>query len=201
MIRTVVSAVLAAFVALIAPRQPVPPLSQLANTNPCECTVVNAASSTRLEDVCECAVPGAAPGPSISASVSVYPQGLPAPGECNAGTCNGNNRCTYADMTVSVTISACARDCTKHKPNAPGVTWERPAFADGNAAASKGTVPFGQVHSFTSSKPVRLVSAECGTKTMTDSITFYHANGNEAFKLEFKFACGSCAAQRQGDGS
>ena len=53
MIKAVVSAVLAAFVALLAPMQPVPRLSPLANTNPCEGTVVNAASSTRLEDVCE----------------------------------------------------------------------------------------------------------------------------------------------------
>lgn len=201
MIKAVVSAVLAAFVALLAPMHPVPPLSPLANTNPCECTVVNAASSTKLDDVCKCAVPGAAPGPSISASVAVYPQGVPANGECRAGTCVGPNRCTYADMTVNVTISACARDCTGHKPNAPGVKWDRPPFPAGNAAGSSGTAAFGVVTPFASAKPTALHAAECGTATMTDSITFYKANGNEAFKLEFKFACGSCEAQRPSHGS
>lgn len=197
MIKSVVSAVLAASVALLAPMQPVPPLSPLANTNPCECTVVNAASSTKLDDVCKCAVPGAAPGPSISASVAVYPQGVPANGECRAGTCVGPNRCTYADMTVNVTISACARDCTEHDPSDTGVDWKRPAFPAGNAVGSSGTAPFGVATTFTSAKPTALAAAECGTAPMTDSITFYKANGNEAFKLEFQFACGSCAAKRQ----
>ncbi|MFN7671339.1 MAG: hypothetical protein ACK595_03955 [Planctomycetota bacterium] len=112
-----------------------------------------------------------------------------------------SNRCTYADMTVDVTISACVRDCTDHDPSDTGVGWKRPAFPAGNAVESSGTAPFAVATTVTSAAPTALHAAECGIATMTDSITFYKANGNEAFKLEFEFACGSCEAQRQGDGS
>ena len=196
MIRIVTSSVLAAFVALAAPLQPAPPASLPATTNPCVCKVVNSSSSTNLDDVCKCTVPGAAPVPAISASVAVYPEGLPVNGECRAGTCDGPNTCTYKDMQVNVTVAACARDCTEHDPGAAGVEWKRPEFSVGGAAGSSGVAPFGQVTLFSSAKPTALGKADCGTATMTDSITFFHANGNVAFKLEFSFACGSCRAQR-----
>ncbi|MFN6147412.1 MAG: hypothetical protein ACK5AL_13705 [Planctomycetota bacterium] len=111
-----------------------------------------------------------------------------------------SNRCTYADMTVDVTISACVRDCTDHDPSDTGVGWKRPAFPAGNAVESSGTALFGVATTFTSAKPTALNAADCGTKTMTDSITFYKANGNVAFKLEFEFACGSCEAKRRSSG-
>lgn len=197
MIRIVASSVLAAFVGLAAPLRPVPPASLPATTNECECEVVNTVRSMNLEDVCKCTVPGAAPGPAISVSMPVYPEGLPVNGDCLAGTCVGPNTCTYKNMQVNVTVAACARTCTGHDLGDAGVDWKRPAFAAGGATGSTGTAPFGQMTPFSSAKPTAPGTAECGTATMTDSITFYKANGNEAFKLEFQFACGSCRAKRR----
>ncbi|MCU0867332.1 MAG: sigma-70 family RNA polymerase sigma factor [Planctomycetes bacterium] len=164
--------------------------------SPCQCEVVNKATPIPASD-CKCETPGSGQTIPISATEEVFPDGLPDHGVCNENGCNGNNKCTYKPMSVTITIAACARTCTGHDDTDPGVDWEWSHDQSfWTTATSYGTHPFNWGQPFTMTAPSVSAANDCGSGPKKSTLTFKKKNKQTAFTLEFEFGCGTCKASR-----